>query len=71
MGRFKQAGRDGGKKRGDLGLERADEQWGWGVERSDRVMPDFLSVRCPGFEVPEPGALVEIAVQGTAHVLPE
>lgn len=41
------------------------------LDRTDRAMPDFLSIRCPGFDVPEQGTLVEISVQGTAHVLPE
>ncbi|MCV9960662.1 ABC transporter ATP-binding protein [Pararhizobium sp. BT-229] len=39
------------------------------IDRSDRAMPDFLSIKCVGFEIPEPGDLVQIKVHGTAHVL--
>ncbi len=39
------------------------------IDRSDRAMPDFLSIKCVGSEIPEPGDLVRISVHGTAHVL--
>lgn len=39
------------------------------IDRSDRAMPDFLSIRCVGMEIPEPGDVVRISVHGTAHVL--
>jgi iron(III) transport system ATP-binding protein len=41
------------------------------IDRSDRAMPDFLSIKCVGADIPEPGDLVGISVHGTAHVLPE
>jgi iron(III) transport system ATP-binding protein len=39
------------------------------IDRTDRAMPDFLSIKCVGFEIPEPGDLVRISVHGPAHVL--
>ncbi|KQS98102.1 MULTISPECIES: ABC transporter ATP-binding protein [unclassified Rhizobium] len=39
------------------------------IDRKDRAMPDFLSIRCVGFELPEPGDFVRISVHGAAHVL--
>ena len=39
------------------------------IDRTDRAMPDFLSIKCVGFEIPGPGDLVRISVHGPAHVL--
>jgi iron(III) transport system ATP-binding protein len=39
------------------------------IDRTDRAMPDFLSIKCVGFDIPGPGALVRISVHGPAHVL--
>jgi iron(III) transport system ATP-binding protein len=39
------------------------------IDRTDRAMPDFLSIKCVGFEIPAPGDLVQISVHGPAHVL--
>ncbi|URK87605.1 ABC transporter ATP-binding protein [Rhizobium sp. RCAM05350] len=39
------------------------------IDRSDRAMPDFLSIKCVGADIPEPGDLVGISVHGMAHVL--
>ncbi|WP_275782999.1 ABC transporter ATP-binding protein [Pararhizobium gei] len=39
------------------------------IDRKDRAMPDFLSIRCVGFDIPQPGDRVRISVQGEAHVL--
>ena len=39
------------------------------IEGLKTGMPVFLSIRCAGFEVPEPGDRVAITVHGTAHVL--
>lgn len=41
------------------------------IDRSDRAMPDFLSIKCAGADIPEPGDFVRITVHGTAHVLPD
>ena len=39
------------------------------IDRRDRAMPDFLSIKCAGLDVPEAGQMVRISVEGTAHVL--